>query len=419
MTLAGILAFKLWFDQIDGKDPVKLALSSLMVLLMISAMVMVAYIRGIEEYQSVDPVVFYPGAEVVETPPAIVEKKNFWEKTQVWMFLLIFAGTLGGEIISAMLFKQGLEELRETDAREARRLRSLRRRRRELPVLQRSFQSLLTGSMGALQRRAERALNEEYQTTQRRKRIARRIVYVFVAIVLAAIFAAGAFAARARRESTRGDVNSCVAVLLDTSRTSNVPTPDGITMLEQNCNSVGQILVSLPERTEVRVYGIASDSWGSDTRYFTAWTPVKDRMGINLNESRKTIGQKWRGMASKITAESNSTDLFGAFASVSDFLSSSRCEEKSIVVLSDARHTSDIVNLNKLKVIDAEKTLELVRSNDMLLDLTDVSVWFYGVHSDDKKYSYWKSLENFWRKYVTESGGTFEIFTREAYVPSW
>ena len=69
-----------------------------------------------------------------------------------------------------------------------------------------------------------------------------------------------------------------------------------------------------------------------------------------------------------------------------------------------------------LVLVVVATVVQAVRDNDLLVDLSGVSVHCHLVHQTKKPHTYWKQIRKFWTAYVEEEcGGEMGMFTMFEY----
>ena len=86
--------------------------------------------------------------------------------------------------------------------------------------------------------------------------------------------------------------------------------------------------------------------------------------------------------------------------------------EKVLLVFSDARQCSQLLNLEVKGSINSDRALQTLETQGYVPDLQGVRVGFFGVHTRGRHITpqYYQSLKGFWQQYITRSKGTLATY---------
>ena len=87
--------------------------------------------------------------------------------------------------------------------------------------------------------------------------------------------------------------------------------------------------------------------------------------------------------------------------------------DKVLIILSDMRNCSEIINFEPPDQIPVEKALQQVEQAGLIPDLKKVKVFCLGVHTAGKSPVYWQSLKAFWTQYFEKAGVEKLVFKME------
>ena len=160
-----------------------------------------------------------------------------------------------------------------------------------------------------------------------------------------------------------------------------------------------------------RIYAVGITKYSFSRPYIFLNHKLTDRKGASgegLAKDKLVLIKKWHALDLKPNAKG--TDIFGAI-----ILSSMRFEnnqsEKVLVILSDMRNCSRILDIESPDRIAVDKALNKVENAGLIPDLKKVKVSCLGVHSSGKTPVYWQSLKDFWTQYFQKAGAAKLVFT--------
>ena len=136
----------------------------------------------------------------------------------------------------------------------------------------------------------------------------------------------------------------------------------------------------------------------------------KGQFGEVLAQERLRLLKSWNKLDLKPSAEA--TDVLGAL-SLAAILFAQSGDKKNLIFFSDMRHCAKELDLERVKKINADKTLAKVEQMGLIPGLQEVRVWCLGVHSAGVTPEYWASLKDFWAKVFNRAGAKLVAFTIE------
>ena len=132
--------------------------------------------------------------------------------------------------------------------------------------------------------------------------------------------------------------------------------------------------------------------------------------GERLKTAHAQLLAAWKRRAAQLDPHFPNTDIFGALQLASQiFARQPNSGRRTVVVFSDMRHNTPDLNLEALRVVPSFTVLAS-RCGPMPL-LHGVDVYVLGVDGADKTSPYWRSLQEFWKNYLQNSGANLSGYT--------
>jgi hypothetical protein len=195
-----------------------------------------------------------------------------------------------------------------------------------------------------------------------------------------------------------------VAVDLSTSEGTN--GHDQVPQFNQNLKAVERVLSSVEAGSRITVIGITENSF-SDPYILLRADVSYDQgyFGERLAAARRQLVQAWHNRAAQLSPTSKGTDILGAIRLASElFRNGSPNSRKVLILYSDMRHVAPELNLEKPVMVPVDKTLSIVQQQNLMTDLTGVTVYVLGADADGRQVAEWESLKTFWTKYFQRAG---------------
>jgi hypothetical protein len=212
-----------------------------------------------------------------------------------------------------------------------------------------------------------------------------------------------------------------VVVLLDLSQSVATKDHDSKMEFRKNIDGVTRVLASLPASSRVCVFGITNDGFGRPYPLLTAHLP--DEEGYfkeRLARGRAEVIHAWQQRAAQLQPQFTQTDLLGAmFIASQSFEQAPPAARKLLIIFSDMRQSTPILNVEKQSVVQADVALQHVMRAKLLPDLHGVDVYALGVDAAGESVSYWQSLCNFWRAYFGQAGAKLKGYSTFRDLPAW
>jgi hypothetical protein len=115
--------------------------------------------------------------------------------------------------------------------------------------------------------------------------------------------------------------------------------------------------------------------------------------------ARENLIESWRKQLAIATPRRKQSDIVGAICYAS-LLNRSKHLEKWLVLLSDMRNATPLLDLENVAEIDDEESLSRIRKVGLMPDLSGFHVVVLGAHTlGISSLAYYKSLEAFWQAF--------------------
>ena len=182
--------------------------------------------------------------------------------------------------------------------------------------------------------------------------------------------------------------------------------------------STRTLLLSEPAKSRVWVSTISVDSFGGMREVVKGWTP--ESRGVftdDLNRARHQLASTFEKNSSGISPAASGTDIFGALWHFKTlFESGSRETSKTIWIFSDMMNETREFPMPTLLTNGAEKMLEQVKSNGLLVPLKGYKVYVYGATPSGLTPQAWLTIKDFWTLYFQAAGAELVTYSAECEV---
>ena len=201
-------------------------------------------------------------------------------------------------------------------------------------------------------------------------------------------------------------------IAIDLTQSVATVGPDGQTDFQKNIDGVTRLLAQSPAGSHVTVIGITDRSFAQPYIVLSASVPVdQGYFGERLTSARGELVRVWKQRSSKLQPTFRQTDILGAlFLTSQIFAEHEPPQRKMLVLFSDMRQNTAELNLESpSNSLNGESRWRIgVLTHPAL---TNVDVDAMGVDDAGRTTSYWLSLRQFWKSYVTAGGGSLKEFT--------
>lgn len=248
----------------------------------------------------------------------------------------------------------------------------------------------------------------ENQLDERDRKVA---MWIPVALGLAFVFAACTY--QAFGQDTPEAKHDSLIIVLDLTQSTNTPGFDGLSEFKKNRDAVESFIQKLASPgMKVMVIGITSQSWSrpsilldgkvdSDPGYF----------GERLASARKNLTLTFRKSTTNLQPTEKQSDVLGAVLLAAQVAESTKAHHPLIIFLSDMRQCSDTIDLERVRQVAVDKSINSTRDLGLLPRLKGASVYVLGAHSAGKSPLYWDSLRKFWEEYFQTTGARVKEFS--------
>jgi hypothetical protein len=367
--------------------------------------VLLATVRGnlmVHAIRSAEPAVVIEG-EATEPQPA---SDPFYEQTLGLMCTVLALVAIGMELCAGLAL------------REARRLGDASR---EDPValskeLARVRQAMIATllELSTLENEPEQ-YEESFWRDYYRSLLTRSIRQAIKKLMIVTLLATVLVPARAHAEN-----NLNLVVLVDLSKSVDLKGPNGKTPYEENLEAVSRLLSQVPAGAKITVVGITSDSFaqpdillsaqiGTDEGYF------KEKLASAHNQ----LVRAWQKRCQQLEHDFPHTDILGALMLANQLFEQGGGDRKVLVIFSDMRQSTNVLNLESSKALSRAAVLTKVRRDRILTVLENVEVHVLGADNLEKDLAYWNHLREFWLWHFKKGGATAKSYSALPDLPQF
>ena len=205
-----------------------------------------------------------------------------------------------------------------------------------------------------------------------------------------------------------------VVVGLDVSVSELAVDYKGETEFAKNLTAIGERIVpNLGPDSDLLIMGITGNSLASPFYILRARTG-KDPgyFGELLKREIQGISEEWGKTSRSLKATEKFTDIFGFLSLAAMTLESLPTEKRTLVMLSDMRHCTPTINLEKPDRLDP-KLLEKLKEKIHIPNLEGTNIYIHGVHSFGKTVPdlYYHDLKKFWVDFISLTKGTLKVYS--------
>jgi len=219
----------------------------------------------------------------------------------------------------------------------------------------------------------------------------------------------------------QADDRADVVLLLDLSQSVAVQGHDSKAEFQKNIDGVGKVLASLPAGARVTVIGITDDSFA--TPYVILSGELSNDPGYfneRLANGRAALVRAWQARSGSLAPRYAQTDILGALLVASEiFHAAPRREPKVLMVFSDMRQATRVLNLERQRLPPPTALVQQVADNKLIADLTGVDAYAEGVDGAGESVAYWQDVQEFWLAYFARSGARVARYSVLRDVPEF
>ncbi|MCA9733363.1 MAG: hypothetical protein H6696_14455 [Deferribacteres bacterium] len=127
--------------------------------------------------------------------------------------------------------------------------------------------------------------------------------------------------------------------------------------------------------------------------------------------ARERLAKQWRQQSQILKLNAKQTDIIGALNYCALLFTDDEAE-KLIILLSDMRQSSAVLNLERKSAVDAKRNVEFLKKKGLIPDLKDVKAVVLGAHTVGRTVDpvYYKKLHLFWDAFFTEAGAKMTVY---------
>jgi len=164
------------------------------------------------------------------------------------------------------------------------------------------------------------------------------------------------------------------------------------------------LLENLDENDGVSIIGITENSFARPLILLQGTLPADDHpLQPRYLSARDNLLTAWQTRSAQIEFGGKVTDVFGAIAFASLQLER-KSGDKWLIVQSDLRNSTPVLDIEHVEEIDCEKSLECLKRAGLIPNLRGVKVVILGMHTTGKTQRYYQSLQKFVLKYFELTG---------------
>jgi hypothetical protein len=214
----------------------------------------------------------------------------------------------------------------------------------------------------------------------------------------------GAFHAPAAERSTW-------VIAIDLSQSVGIKAHGGETSFDRNIAAVTKLLACVPAGSRIVIIGITENSFLQPSILLRAEIPDDaGYFGERLESARRQVVNAWQSRCKRLAPTAKYTDILGAlFLAEEVFEQSPVGSERKLIVFSDMRQSSELLNLETVSVTPDFQSTNL-RIPSMLANLKHVTVDIIGVEEANVSTGYWLALRKFWSEYFAAAGAGLETY---------
>jgi hypothetical protein len=338
--------------------------------------------------------------------PELQPASTFYQKTERLLSIFMVLAALGMEINAGIAAYKARRLWGEIPANAE----ELRRKHRELEERRVS----IIHKINALEHEPEEFVNRfwrDFHESMVRGSDRSSAVKMWAFILFAVLLFSG------RSVFAREPVNLVVAVDLSSS-VAKATGVDNKTEMDKDLAAVSRLLTSIPAGSHVTVIGINDRSFSQPYVLLSAQLDANEGyFKERISSARRELLQVWQKRCATLISRSQQTDLLGSLIVASQLFHSHTGGANVLVILSDMRHETRSLNLERFSTVPSQAALKKAESAHLVADLKGVDVYALGVDGAGKSVAYWDSLRNFWQAYFREAGASLRAYSMLRELP--
>ncbi len=208
-----------------------------------------------------------------------------------------------------------------------------------------------------------------------------------------------------------------LVVAFDLSGSEAVKMPDEKSPFERNVESVAKLLASLPPGARVTVVKISEDSIRNPFTILSGrLSDDPGYFGERLAAGRNGLIRAWRDRMARLSPTARGTDILGTLHLASDIFKAAGGGRKTLILYSDMRNHTRVLDLERPKKLDVEAALRAV--DGKIADLAGVTVYVVGANGGGSDLRAWQLVKRFWMEYFTRAGADCAGYSMLTSVPA-
>jgi hypothetical protein len=211
---------------------------------------------------------------------------------------------------------------------------------------------------------------------------------------------------------TFGQQKLHLVIAVDLTASEKITDHDGQSQFEKNSKAVGELLATVTAGSKIAVIGITDNSFGQP--YVLLSATISDDPGYfqeRLASARRQLVNAWKKRSVQIEPSAKNTDILGCMLLAGELFRNEQGATKMLVVYSDMRNTTDGVNFETARNIDAQTTLTEFKQRGLLPDLQGVEVKVLGADASGLNKSQWNRVKQFWEAYLIAAGANIAEYS--------
>ncbi|MCA9731898.1 MAG: hypothetical protein H6696_05575 [Deferribacteres bacterium] len=172
-----------------------------------------------------------------------------------------------------------------------------------------------------------------------------------------------------------------------------------------NNEFISSLITQLHSGDELYVLAVKEASFAKPLTLLHGKIPQdNDPLNTKSLTAKEHLQQAWQNRRQAAKLQAKQTDIVGALSYCSLLLKNNQTE-KHIVILSDMRQVSSILDLRHKESLNAPKKIKFLQENGLMPQLPDVKITVLGAHTIGYNVDpdYYQRLENFWMQFFQDA----------------
>jgi hypothetical protein len=211
---------------------------------------------------------------------------------------------------------------------------------------------------------------------------------------------------------TFGQQKLHLVIAVDLTTSERIAGHDGQSQFEKNSKAVSELLGTVSAGSKIAVIGITDNSFGQP--YILLSATISDDPGYfeeRLASARRQLVNAWKKRSLQIQPSAKNTDILGCMLLAGELFRNEQGAMKMLIVYSDMRNTTNGVNFETARNIDAQATLAALNKQRLVPELPGVTVKVFGADASGLSMSRWNRLRKFWEAYFIAAGARLGVYS--------